>query len=44
MGRGHTLVARHQDVGRHLEVYAEKVAESVVFFEEEKVGAVGHAW
>ncbi len=39
-----TLVCRQHDMGRHLEVDAEQVAQGVIFLKEEEVGAVRHAW
>lgn len=40
---GHTFVAGHHDVAVHLEVLAEQVAKGVVFFEQYKIGRVGHS-
>lgn len=38
-----TLVAGHEDLGVHLEVLREEVADGVVFLLDDEVGSVGHA-
>lgn len=42
VGMGH-FVSGHQDMGSLLQVLAEKIAESVVFLEQDEVRRVGHA-
>lgn len=39
-----TLVARHHNMGCHLEVGAEQVAQGVVFLKQDEIRAVGHPW